>query len=88
VLVTDLAPEDLEDPALSFVVEVSRGGATRSETHRGADFTREGGRATLPLVVAANPGETLALAIRARKPGDPIDGRILYRSRVAIGAGR
>jgi len=70
------------------VVEVSRGGATRSETRRGADFTREGGRATLPLVVVAKPGETLALAIRARKPGDPIDGRILYRSRVAIGAGR
>jgi hypothetical protein len=85
LLDTDLATEDLDDPALSFVVEVTRAGATHAETRRGGDFTREGGKAALPLVVAAKPGEMLTFAIRAKKPGDPLDGRVLYRSRVTIG---
>lgn len=86
LLVTDLAAEDLADPELTFAIEVTRTGrGPFTETRRGSDFTRDGGRVTLPLVISARPGEELSLAIRARKPGDPIDGRVLYRRKVQIG---
>jgi anti-sigma factor RsiW len=89
LLVTDLSPDDLRDPALSFDVEVARAGeAAHVETRSGPDFGLEGGRAALPLLLQAVPNEAYAIAIRARKPGDALDGSTLYRRRIVVEGNR
>ncbi len=79
-LATDIDAGDLRDTDATFLVELTHGERTLIEQpRRGADFD-DG--ATLRVVIYPDrlePDTDYTLSIRFHKPGDPLDGRVLFR---------
>lgn len=83
-LVTELTAADLE--RMDFELAVERDGRTlRAERVAREAFALRDGKAVLPLALrpaALGLGVPLRIALRAVRPGDPVDGQELYVGRL------
>ncbi|ANM29341.1 hypothetical protein ABI59_06645 [Acidobacteria bacterium Mor1] len=84
---TDLIPQDLEDGlALELVLFAGDRELTSSDLTP-SDFVERDGRLTVsvPMFPQLLPADgDLQIAIRARKPGSPLDGKSLFRRSLAL----
>jgi hypothetical protein len=79
-LLADIEPEDLQDPELTFRVEIMAGDRRLVEERRRAtDFDRRGRLLLLLTPTAVAPGITATVRIVLEKPGDSRDGEEIYR---------
>ncbi|HKQ62664.1 MAG TPA: hypothetical protein VJS92_15345, partial [Candidatus Polarisedimenticolaceae bacterium] len=89
-LETELTAADLADPALSYAVELYAGPRRLvSQSRTGRDFELRAGKAVVSLLL--DPARLAAgtdheVVLRARKPGDPLDGQPLFRRSLRVRA--
>ena len=88
---TDLTSADLLDPGLAFDLELRRDGeVVWSEPREKDEFFIRNGRAVLTVLFDVGTADDSAvheIVIRARKPGNPLDGQALFRRSLRIVGG-